>query len=204
MSENFVLRFASQVPHHFRYGFLNKLLAWIVGCEYHSAESWVLHNGTWRNVAKVFLVPKEYAAEFTQLSFLQELLSAPFQFPSSSFSYYIDGVYYECATKFFETVEQNVGRHVRSVTIDDTDSRALLLTPHCSKVIDAPINVKESQPANTRRFFLMLSFDCWSSSSGMFTIKERIYSKYSPFLFGWTPFVTVRKRYDSWFGFFRP
>jgi hypothetical protein len=43
-----------------------------------------------------------------------------------------------------------------------------------------------------------LSFARWSSASGVFFVRERIYRNGR-----WTPLVKVRKRYKSWLGFFR-
>jgi hypothetical protein len=44
---------------------------------------------------------------------------------------------------------------------------------------------------------IWLSFANWHSSSGRFFTLTRIYSPG----WRWTPFVRVRKRYRSWFGF---
>jgi hypothetical protein len=48
---------------------------------------------------------------------------------------------------------------------------------------------------------ILFSFEKWSGKGGMFFYWKRIYSKYSPFNLGWTPFCTVKKRYKTWFGF---
>jgi len=50
----------------------------------------------------------------------------------------------------------------------------------------------------------LLSFSFWSSASGMFFIRERVYAKWGwGSRFGWTPFVKLRKRYPTWLGYFK-
>ena len=43
----------------------------------------------------------------------------------------------------------------------------------------------------------IISFGHWSSSHGRWFSRERIYSKFSPFALGWTPFVRISKRYKK-------
>jgi len=46
---------------------------------------------------------------------------------------------------------------------------------------------------------IWLSFDNWTNSSGIFFTKKRLYLHG----FKWTPIVTIKKRYSTWFGYFK-
>jgi hypothetical protein len=45
---------------------------------------------------------------------------------------------------------------------------------------------------------VVLSLGKWSTSAGMFFVRERIYLKGR-----WTPFCRIKKRYATWFGYFK-